>query len=221
MIEKESWMTDVIEKLKNEFGKRLLMVGLQGSYRRNEPTEKSDFDIAVILDTLNLDDLDKYRSILVTMPEYEKACGFISGKQELLNWPKHEIFQFLEDTQVYYGTLQGMLPEYTIEDIKNNIKINSVNMYHILCHTYVSTKELNAEILKDFYKGTYYILKMKHYVETGEILKSKLELYEKLEAEDKEILGININWDFLVFDCHQNPKKYFEKLLDWTSKFLS
>ena len=49
----EDWMKDLTEKLKRQFGQRLLFVGLQGSYQRGEATADSDIDVVVLLDTLS------------------------------------------------------------------------------------------------------------------------------------------------------------------------
>lgn len=45
----EKWLNTVIEKLKETFSKRLLFIGLQGSYNRGEATCESDIDLVVIL----------------------------------------------------------------------------------------------------------------------------------------------------------------------------
>ncbi len=46
---------------------------------RGEAIEASDIDLVVLLDTVELADLDVYRSIIHALPEKHKACGFISG----------------------------------------------------------------------------------------------------------------------------------------------
>lgn len=49
----QSWMEQLAEELKNEFGSRLWFLGLQGSFGRGEGTAESDIDAVVILDRWN------------------------------------------------------------------------------------------------------------------------------------------------------------------------
>ena len=47
MFRVEDYLQNLIDSTKDEFGDRLLYVGLHGSYRRGEATESSDIDIMV------------------------------------------------------------------------------------------------------------------------------------------------------------------------------
>ena len=137
MINADSWMVELTDKLKAYFKNRLLFVGLQGSHQREEAHQDSDIDAVVILDTLSIDDLIAYRKILLTMPENDKACGFIGGKQELMNWPKHELFQFEQDTRSYHGILDELLPNTEHKDVIDSVKISASGLYHSCCHAAV------------------------------------------------------------------------------------
>ena len=86
MIEITGWMKGFLQKLDNIFGKRVFFVGLQGSYGRGEATETSDIDVVVILDELTVMDLQTYSAMLDTLPHRELICGFLSGKDEIMNW---------------------------------------------------------------------------------------------------------------------------------------
>ena len=57
MIHVESYLSQLIEKMQQQFGSRLLYVGLQGSYLRGEATDNSDLDVMIVLDGLALSDL--------------------------------------------------------------------------------------------------------------------------------------------------------------------
>lgn len=57
-------MHELVEMLKTAFEKRLLYVGLQGSYLRVEATEKSDIDVMVVIDEMKPNDLKKYKKVL-------------------------------------------------------------------------------------------------------------------------------------------------------------
>ena len=103
------WMKEYSSELRKIFGNRIWFVGLQGSYGRNEATEQSDIDAVVILDKVTLEDIKAYSALLDRLPYREKACGFISGKQELLNWEKSDLFQFYYDTLPIIGSCKIFL----------------------------------------------------------------------------------------------------------------
>ena len=52
MVNIEHYISTLLDLLRQQFGSRLLYLGLQGSYLRGEATENSDLDIVVILDSL-------------------------------------------------------------------------------------------------------------------------------------------------------------------------
>ena len=64
----QSWMEQLAEELKNEFGSRLWFLGLQGSFGRGERTAESDIDAVVILDRVDPEDLQRYSGLLDRLP---------------------------------------------------------------------------------------------------------------------------------------------------------
>lgn len=60
----ETYINDLITECRDTFEDRLLYVGLQGSYLREEATENSDIDIMVVIDGLSVADLGSYRNVL-------------------------------------------------------------------------------------------------------------------------------------------------------------
>ena len=48
----EAWLKAYLQTVTSLFGVRLLFVGLQGSYGRDEATESSDIDMALILERI-------------------------------------------------------------------------------------------------------------------------------------------------------------------------
>ena len=105
MFNIEEWISDFSQKIQENFKSRIEFIGLQGSYAREEATEGSDIDVVVIFDKLKMDDLKKYDEIISKMSCREKICGFLSGKDELANWEKSDLFQFYYDTKAIYGKL--------------------------------------------------------------------------------------------------------------------
>ena len=86
MPEITSWMKQFLKILDETFGDRVWFSGLQGSYGRGEASETSDIDTVVILDDVSAEDIQTYQAMLDTLPNRELICGFLSGKQDLLNW---------------------------------------------------------------------------------------------------------------------------------------
>ena len=72
------------------------------------------------------------------MPYKEKACGFISGKKELQNWSKTDLFQFFYDTKPIFGNLADITEPPSLGDIQKNyqkqvLKQFTMRQYIALC----------------------------------------------------------------------------------------
>ena len=194
MIEIESYMQQLLKKLRKTFGSRLLYVGLQGSYLRGEASPASDVDVMVIWDALQIEDLEQYRQIISTMPEPEKACGFLCGRAELAAWQPYEIFSLLQGTKDYYGTLRDLVPPYGRQDIVGFVKFSAGNFYHELCHRYVfADAAQNRTLFPDTCKQVFYLLQAVHYLRTGEYLATKRELLQSAHGTDREVLQLSID----------------------------
>ena len=94
MVDITTWMNDFLQNLNHTFENRVWFVGLQGSYGRGEATETSDIDVVVILDELSAMDIQTYNKMLDTLPHRELICGFLSGKDDIMNWESSDLFQF-------------------------------------------------------------------------------------------------------------------------------
>ena len=103
MIEIDRWLKLYLQTLKNTFADRVWFVGLQGSYGRGEATETSDIDVVLILDQVTSADIRAYHQMLDTLPHRELICGFLSGRQRLLQWEPSDLFQFYHDTKPIVG----------------------------------------------------------------------------------------------------------------------
>ncbi|WP_027398467.1 nucleotidyltransferase domain-containing protein [Anaerovorax odorimutans] len=214
----DKWLDEFVLKIKNEYGNRVVFIGLQGSYKRKEANESSDIDVVVILDNLTIKDLKKYRDIISHMPYSEKACGFISGKNELLNWEKSELFQFYYDTQPIFGNIDYLLPMIDKADIKRAVKIGACNIYHASCHNFLY--ERNYDILSGLYKSAFFVLQAKYFDETNKYLVSKSELIKFLDGVDKEILNICIDRKKLSEVNEDDFLVYSDKIICWSSNIV-
>lgn len=186
-----TWMKGYLDGLKALFASRLEFVGLQGSYCRGEATVNSDIDAVVILDQVTPGDLKAYGAMLDTLPNREKVCGFISGRQELLNWERSDLFQFYHDTTPVFGSIDFLLPQIDHEDIHRAIRIGACNIYHLCGHNMVHEKDV--DILKNLYKSAAFTVQAVYYDQTRAYLKQKEELIPLLQPPEREILQTVIN----------------------------
>jgi predicted nucleotidyltransferase len=215
----DTWMEEYLEKVKSRFGSRLVFVGLQGSRGRGEATEDSDIDAVVILDRVDVQDLKAYSAVLDTLPNREMACGFISGRQELVNWEKSDLFQFYHDTTPIYGNIDFLLKTIKKDDIHRAIRIGACNIYHVCGHNMVHEKD--AKMLKSLYKAASFAIQAIHYDQTGTYVKLKSELIPALRPREQEILqaGIMIKTQSSVEQSEFEPLS--ELLFNWAAEVIT
>ena len=145
MIDMNRWMQTFLQTLNKAFENRVWFVGLQGSYGRGEATETSDIDVVVILDELSVADIQTYHEMLDTLSHRELICGFISGKNEIINWEPSDLFQFYYDTTPIVGSLDELLPLLDETAVNRAIKIGACNIFHGCVHNMLHEK------MKKFY----------------------------------------------------------------------
>ncbi|MBR2042273.1 MAG: nucleotidyltransferase domain-containing protein [Oscillospiraceae bacterium] len=191
MVNIEVWMDDFITALDEIFGERVYFVGLQGSYARGEATETSDIDAVVILDEFSADDTRKYNAMLDGLPNRELACGFISGKEEILNWEPSDLFQFYYDTKPIKGSLDELLTKIDAESVRRAIKIQVCNIYHGCVHNMLHEK--NEGILKGLYKSASFTVQAICFMETGKNITKQKDLLESVSPDEQEITKIFID----------------------------
>ena len=194
MFKTDVYIPALIELLKAAYKERLLYVGLQGSYLRNEATDHSDIDIMVVIRDMSVADLAKYREAISSLEDYDKSCGFICGIEELKNWNPLEICHLLHTTKDYYGTLAKLVPEYAETDVRNFVKMSLGNLYHEICHRYIhAPKEKNISKLPFTYRSVFFILQNLYYLNSGKFVGTKKELREALSGKDRLVLEAAIS----------------------------
>ena len=212
------WMKAYLEDLKTLLGSRLLFVGLQGSYCRGEATDSSDIDAVVILDHVTPQDLKAYSVMLDTLPNREKVCGFISGRQELINWERSDLFQFDHDTTPIFGSIDFLLPLIGKEDIRRAVRIGACNIYHMCGHNIVHEK--SAEILKALYKSAAFTVQAVYYDQTGTYIKQKSELIPMLQPQEREILQTGIMFRKQPNMAQAEFDRLSELLFNWAAGLI-
>ena len=219
MFHPDEYISSLTRLLRTAFGERLIYVGLQGSYLRGEATESSDIDVMVVIDSMSVADLAAYRQAIASLPDADKSCGFICGRDELLHWNPLEICHLLHTTQDVYGTLSQLVPAYTETDLRRYIQMGVGNLFHELCHRYVhADRERNQAALPYTCKGVFYLLQNLHYLKAGEFAPTHAALLPLLEGQDHEVLALSMrlrNGDSFDFDAA------FDLLLSWCQDTLA
>ena len=186
MVDINAWLDEFLKKLNEVFKCRVWFVGLQGSYGRGEATETSDIDVVVILNEFTVADIQAYNQLLDTLPHRELICGFVSGKDEILNWEPADLFQFYNDTTPIIGSLDELLPKIDGVAIDRAIKIGACNIYHGCVHNMLHTK--NEDILKGLYKAASFVVQAIVLKQTGNYIKHQNQLLQAAIQEEKVVI---------------------------------
>ena len=123
--------------------------------------------------------------MLDTLPHRELICGFLSGKDELLNWEPADLFQFYYDTAPIKGSLDELLNLIDESAIDRAIKTGACNIYHGCVHNMLYDK--SEDILRGLYKGASFTLQAIAFKQTGKYIRKQTDLLSVLSAEDKVI----------------------------------
>jgi hypothetical protein len=187
MIEITTWMNGFLKSINEAFGDRIWFVGLQGSYGRGEATETSDIDVVVILDELSAANIKAYNDMLDTLPHRELICGFLSGKDELLNWEPSDLFQFCHDTTPIKGSLNEVMAVIDEDAVNRAIKIGACNIYHGCVHNMLHEK--SEDILKGLYKSAAFVIQAITFKQTGKYIRSQSDLLQIALPEEQRIIN--------------------------------
>ena len=187
----KKWMNTFLNAVNATFTNRIWFVGLQGSYGRGEATETSDIDVVVILDQLSATDIQAYNAMLDGLPYRELICGFLSGKDELLNWESSDLFQFYYDTTPIKGSLDELLAVIDEASIDRAIKIGVCNIYHGCVHNMLFDK--SEDVLKGLYKSASFVVQAIVFLQTGNYIKHQAELLTVANPDEQAIINTFLN----------------------------
>lgn len=216
MVDINSWLEEFLQKLNEVFKTRVWFVGLQGSYGRGEATETSDIDVVVILNEFTVADIQAYNQLLDTLPHRELICGFVSGKDEILNWEPADLFQFYHDTTPIIGSLDELLSMIDGIAIDRAIKIGACNIYHGCVHNMLHTK--NEDILKGLYKAASFVVQAIVFKQTGNYIKHQNQLLQAALLDEKIVIETFLRYkngeavDFAAASAI---------LFEWSKKWIS
>ena len=216
MIAIENFMNIFLNVLNDTFRERVWFVGLQGSYGRDEATETSDIDVVVIIDELSAMDIQTYNDMLDTLPHRELICGFISGKEEIMNWEPSDLFQFCYDTTPIKGNLDKVFALIDDHAVNRAIKIGVCNIFHGCVHNMLHEK--SEDILRGLYKSASFVVQAIAFKQTGKYICHQKELLQVVSSDEQVIVVIFMklkNGGTVDFNLMS------ETLFAWSQKWIS
>ncbi len=210
------WMENFLQRLNETFSNRVWFVGLQGSYGRGEATGTSDIDVVVILDELSAADIQSYNAMLDTLSHRELICGFLSGKEEIMNWEPSDLFQFCHDTTPIKGSLDKVMAVIDKSAVDRAIKIGACNIYHGCVHNMLHEK--NEDILRGLYKSASFVIQAIAFKQTRNYISHQKELLQVVSSDERVIIetflnlknGKNVDFDLMS-----------ETLFAWSKKWIA
>ena len=216
MLNINLWFDNFINNLNQTFGDRVWFVGLQGSYARGEANESSDIDTVVILDKLTTDDIKIYNDMLELLPYRELICGFLSGKDELLNWETSDLFQFYYDTKPIKGSLDEIVDLIDANAIDRAIKTGVCNIYHGCIHNMLYDN--SKDILYGLYKAASFVIQAICFKQTGRYVCCQKDMIRLLSADEQRIIEI---FQHLKEGNKIEFDPMSETLLVWSQKIIN
>ena len=211
-----SWINQFLQVLDETFGERVWFAGLQGSYGRGEATETSDIDVVVILDDVSAVDIQMYRTMLDTLPNRELICGFLSGKQELLNWEPSDLFQFYYDTKPLKGSLDELLELLDDAAVNRAIKIGVCNIYHGCVHNMLHEK--SEAVLRGLYKSASFVVQAICFAQTGTYVSRQEELLAAVSPDESVMVDTFLK---LKQGGEMDFDKMSETLFAWSKSWIA
>ena len=191
MIDITTWMNDFLQNLNHTFENRVWFVGLQGSFARGEATETSDIDVVVILDELSAMDIQNYNKMLDTLPHRELICGFLSGKDDIMNWEPSDLFQFCHDTTPIKGSLDEVMAVVDENAINRAIKIGACNIFHGCVHNMLHEK--SEDILRGLYKSASFVVQAIGFKQTGKYISHQKDMLKIVSPDERVIVEMFLN----------------------------
>ncbi|MBE6880944.1 MAG: nucleotidyltransferase domain-containing protein [Ruminococcaceae bacterium] len=216
MIDITVWINQFLQTINEIFGNRVWFVGLQGSYSRGEAKETSDIDIVVILDELSVADIQTYNTMLDSLPHRELICGFLSGKEDILNWEPSDLFQFYHDTTPIKGNLDELLALIDNNAVDRAIKIGVCNIFHSCIHNMLYEK--SEEILKGLYKSASFVVQAICFKQTGKYISRQKDLLSIVSSDERVIIETFLS---LRNDGMIDFYKMSEVLFIWAKKWIN
>ena len=154
--------------------------------------------------------------MLDTLPHRELICGFLSGKDEILNWEPSDLFQFCYDTTPIKGSLDAVMAVIDESAVNRAIKIGVCNIFHGCVHNMLYEK--SEDILRGLYKSASFVVQAIAFKQNGNYIRHQKELLQVVSPDERTIVEtvLNLkNGGAVDFDLLS------ETLFTWSKKWIS
>ncbi len=199
----DQWMDEFSTKLKDAFGDRLKLVGIQGSRARGEARPDSDIDAVVVIDRLSS----------------ELACGFVGSTDVLAAWQRYDAFNLVKDTRVHYGSFDFMNTHFTAEDAINSAKAVAAEIYHAMVHTVVFDDQNLGSILDACIKPAFFAMRALRFANLGTFPATRAEMREL--ATENETLFLDAYDGKVNMDTPEAIEKLADRLIAWAADIIT
>jgi len=206
-------MDQILAKLKEELlkalGDNLICLLQTGSRVRGEAAEESDYDVFLVLKSID-------SSVIVTMQEvlsdYPNLSVYTVSEREFKALPQAQLLQLLYSKKLY-GDIEYELP--TTEEVENYVGLmrrewlDRVRHYLIIPHPQETlTKNVHLAMK---YANLY--LSYTVFLETGKLPKTRKQITAYFNQRRKHNLGVQLleildDWDSCKNDVAREPKSY-------------
>ena len=146
----------------------------------------------------------------------ERICGFLSGKDDIMNWEPSDLFQFCYDTIPIKGTLDDVLTVVDECAVNRAIKIGDCNIFHGCIHNMLHEK--SDDILRTLYKSASFVIQAIVFKQTGNYIKYQEELLTVAKPDEQAVINTFLNLkkggkvDFILMS---------ETLFTWSKKWIN
>ena len=161
-------------------------------------------------------DIHTYNTMLDVLPHRELICGFLSGKDEILNWESSDLFQFCYDTTPIKGSLDEVLAVVDKSAVNRAIKLGSCNIFHGCVHNMLYEK--NEDILRGLYKSASFVVQAIAFKQTGNYISHQKDLLQVVSSDERSIVETFLN---LKIGGTVDFNSMSETLFAWSKKWIA
>lgn len=180
-----------------------------GSRVRGEATEESDYDVSLIVRTIDSSVIEKIRGVFSNYPNFS---AYVLSEHELETLPRAQLLQFLYIDRLY-GDIKYELP--TKEEVKQYISFVRTEWLDRLRHYLIfpHPKEKLRKNVRFAMKHAYLYLSYLVFLETGKLPRTRRQTIAYFEQQKRQELGIRLleilgNWNSRKDDIMGNPESY-------------
>lgn len=202
-------LTRLTDDLLKALGENLTCLLQTGSRVRGEATEESDYDVFLVLKSIDSSVIEKTQKVFSDCPN---LSAYTVSEHEFRTLPRAQLLQLLYSEKLY-GDIEYELP--TTGEVENYVGLrrrewlDRVRHYLIIPHSQDTLAKSVHLAMK--YANLY--LSYTVFLETGKLPKTRKQIIAYLGQRKKHSLGVQLlkildDWDSCKTDVAREPKSY-------------